>query len=223
MIYGCNSVLKTRLISLLCLLGAACVLSGCATTVPQLGQDAFNAALEQSGLKVDALLSTGNQEEAIGVLESLSKSNPARKEPWVRKAKIYFDAENYGQAIVSADEALQRDTTDRTAKSIRAVSGLRVATQSLADLRTDVELKGSARTDAISLAKVLRETLGEDVLVPPAEIEARRRREAAARAHALQLQNQRAAAKPAARAPASPPPAAASSSGSGGDPFSVLK
>ena len=201
------------------------MLSGCATTVPQLGQDAFNAALEQSGLKVDALLNSGNQEEAINVLESLSKSNPARKEPWVRKAKIYFDAENYGQAIVSADEALQRDTTDRTAKSIRAVSGLRVATQSLSDLRTDVELKGSARSDAIGLAKVLREALGEDVLVPPAEIEARRRREAAAKAHAVQLQNQRAAApRSAPRAPvATPAPSASASSGGGGDPFSVLK
>ena len=37
------------------------------------------------------------------------------------------------------------------------------------DLRGDVELKGDARSDAVGLAKVMRETLGEEVLVPPEE------------------------------------------------------
>jgi len=129
----------------------------------------FSTAMAQSNASADVMLEKGNREEAVKILDDLAKKNPGRKDPWVRLAKIHFDGENYAQAIVAAEEALQRDSADRTAKSIRAVGGLRVAAQSLADLRGDVELKGDARSDAVGLAKVMRETLGEDVLVPPEE------------------------------------------------------
>jgi len=189
------------------------VLSGCATNSVPMSQEEFLAAMDKSSLSVDTLLSKGNQEEAVKVLGDLAKKNPGRKEPWVRMAKVYFDAENYAQAIVASEEALQRDTTDRTAKSIRAVSGLRVATQSLFDLRTDVELKGNARSDAVGLAKVMRETLGEDVLVPPAELEARKKREAAMRAKPRPLPKKTDGMNDAAPA----------SAASGANPFSVLR
>ncbi|MCB4359507.1 tetratricopeptide repeat protein [Quatrionicoccus australiensis] len=172
--------------------------------------------MEQSDLKVDSLLAKGNQEEAIGVLADVAKKNPTRKEPWLRMAKAYFDAENYGQAIVASDEVLQRDSTDRTAKSILAVSGLRVATRSLTELRADAELRGNARSDAVSLAKALRETLQEDVLVPSADLEAKRKRDAAAKARMLANPRQKAVAPV-----ANPTPASGGASGS--DPFSVLK
>jgi septal ring factor EnvC (AmiA/AmiB activator) len=97
---------------------------------------------------------------------------------------------------------------------------LRVSAQSLTDLKNDIELKGNARTDAASLAKVMRETLGEDVLVPPAELEARKKREAAAAAA-------RARAKAEARkregGESTGNPAPVASGGSGGDPFGMLK
>lgn len=193
--------------------GLIAALSGCATNSAPMSQDEFLAAMDKSSLSVDSLLSKGNQEEAVKVLGELAKKNPGRKEPWVRMAKVYFDAENYAQAIVASEEALQRDTTDRTAKSIRAVSGLRVATQSLFDLRSDVELKGNARSDAVGLAKVMRETLGEDVLVPPAELEARRKREAAMRAKPRPVPKKTDGTSDTAPAPAS----------SGANPFSVLR
>lgn len=195
------------------------VFAGCASNKLPLSKEDFGAAMEQSGLKVDALLEKGNQEEAIAILGDLAKTNPARKEPWVRMAKAYFDAGNYGQAIVSADEALHRDAADRTAKSILAVSGLRVATRSLAELRNDVELRGSARSDAVGLAKMLRETLGEDVLVPPPEVEVKKRRDDSARIRAAQRAKQREVT-----APVSGAHQGGGSSASGGsDPFSVLK
>ncbi|MBS1158034.1 MAG: putative lipoprotein [Proteobacteria bacterium] len=179
-------------------------------------QDDFLEVMGKSNTKVDELLEKGSQEEAVGVLGDLAKKSPDRKEPWVRIAKIYFDAGNYAQAIVASEEVLQRDATDRSAKSIRAVAGLRVATQSLGDLRNDVELKGNARSDAASLAKVMRETLGEDVLVPPSELEARKKREAAAAAtHA----KPRVKKKEIPAVVSAPPPAAASS----GNPFGSLK
>ncbi|MDR0777370.1 MAG: tetratricopeptide repeat protein [Azonexus sp.] len=190
------------------------VLSGCASNKLVMTKEEFVQAMSQSGAQVDALLEKGESGEAVTVLADLAKRNPDRKEPWGRMAKIQFDSGNYAQAIVSAEEVLQRDNTDRTAKSIRAVAGLRVASQSLADLRNDVELKGNARADAASLAAVMRETLGEDVLVPPAELEARKKREAAA-----------AAARAKARAkPASViAPDDEKQPARGGDPFSQLK
>jgi tetratricopeptide (TPR) repeat protein len=199
---------------LVVLMAVFITLSGCATDKMPMSQDEFLAAMSNSNIKIESLLDKGNQEEAVLVLGNLAKQNPDRKEPWARMAKVYFDAGNYAQAIVSAEEVLQRDTSDRPAKSIRAVAGLRVAAQSLTDLRNDVELKGNARSDAAGLAKVMRETLGEDVLVPPEELEERKKREAAA---AARTKARLAARKKATTESVSPP------AQSGGDPFNVLK
>jgi len=206
------------------LLGAF-LISGCATDKIPMSQDAFMEAMKTSEIKVDSLLDKGNQEEAVRILGDLAKKNPDKKEPWGRMARIQFDAGNYSQAIVSAEEVLQRDTTDRAAKSIRAVAGLRVATQSLNDLRNDVELKGNARSDAAGLAKVMRETLGEDVLVPPAELEARKKKEAAAAAAAARAKARAAEArrKESGSGEAAAPVSHAAPASSGGDPFSVFK
>lgn len=156
-----------KYLSSLLFVGTVIAVSGCASKNTPMSQEEFSTAMAQSSASADSLLEKGNREEAVKVLNDLAKKNPGRKDPWVRMARIHFDGENYAQAIVAAEEALQRDNTDRTAKSIRAVGGLRVAAQSLNDLKGDVELKGDARSDAVGLAKVMRDTLGEDVLVPP--------------------------------------------------------
>jgi len=200
--------------------GCVTVMAGCSGGKVKMSQEEFLDAYSQSNAKIDSLLEKGNQEDAIKILGDLSKKNPDRKEPWARQAKIYFDAGNYSQAIVAAEEVLQRDTTDRAAKSIRAVAGLRVSAQSLTDLKNDIELKGNARTDAASLAKVMRETLGEDVLVPPAELEARKKREAAAAAARAKA---RAEARKREGGEASSGTSSVASGGSGGDPFGMLK
>ncbi|WYX08968.1 hypothetical protein WJ978_25280 [Achromobacter xylosoxidans] len=98
--------------------------------------------------------------------QEIAQRNPSRGEPWSYIAKIRFDEQKYGEAIVAADEALNRDSNDFTAKTVRAVGGLRVAMQSLADLRADALLAGNARSDAVALAAAMRETLGQDVLFP---------------------------------------------------------
>ncbi|TVO63461.1 tetratricopeptide repeat protein [Denitromonas ohlonensis] len=194
-------------------------LQACATKPLPLSQEAFSSAMAVSGVKVDVLVGEAKLDEAVGLLAKMAEDNPAQKEPWVRMARIHFEAENYGNAIVAADEALQRDSTDMTAKGLRAVSGLRVATQSLAELRDDTNLKGSARADALSLAKVLRETLGEDVLVPPVSAEAKRREE--------ELEVRAKPRRKVRRAPVAVAPSPATRSPTplpvDGDPFSVLK
>lgn len=199
-------------LSLVFCMGGVLVLSGCASKNMPMTQEEFSTAMAQSNASADAMLEKGNREEAVKILDDLAKKNPGRKDPWVRLAKIHFDGENYAQAIVAAEEALQRDNADRTAKSIRAVGGLRVAAQSLADLRGDVELKGDARSDAVGLAKVMRETLGEDVLVPPEE---KKKKPAPT------------AARPKAAAPgqasAMPSPATQKSQAATGNPFGALR
>lgn len=96
---------------------------------------------------------------------------PTAKEPWARLAESYFEAADYGNAILAAQEVLQRDSADARAASVLAVSGLRVSTQALGTLRTqNSNLPADTRTQAEGLTRTLRELLGESVLVPqPAE------------------------------------------------------
>ena len=201
---------------LVAVLGMSGALLGCAANNASLKPEEFSAAFEQSSRSVDVLLQQGNQKDALKILDDLAARNPERKEPWARKARVQFDAGNYAQAITAAEEVLQRDPADRTAKSIRAVAGLRVATQSLNELRSDVELKGNARSDAIGLVKVMRDTLGESVLVPPAAAKAESTGPRSA-AVAPRASQGRARAVHRKAAPASEAGAA------GGDPFGALK
>ncbi|MFT3857866.1 MAG: hypothetical protein QM742_10340 [Aquabacterium sp.] len=116
----------------------------------------------------DKALQAGQMDKAIDQLDAAIKVDPAAKAPWLRKAQIHFDAREYGQAITQAQEVLQRDVHDLTAKSILAVSGLRVSAAALEQLRKANEVSGSARSEAESVARVIREALGEPILVPAA-------------------------------------------------------
>ncbi|MBA4094433.1 MAG: hypothetical protein C0489_10130 [Candidatus Accumulibacter sp.] len=79
-------------------------------------------------------------------------------------AQMRFDADNYGEAIVNALEALERDPDDTLANSIAAASGLRVSSKSLGELARKNKINGDVKTEAQELAKLLRSSLGEDVL-----------------------------------------------------------
>ncbi|NIE65736.1 hypothetical protein [Burkholderia sp. Ax-1719] len=159
--------MKKRVFSMLTGAAIACgVMAGCTTTPTNplaASPDAFNKALADA----DALSKAGNQNDALEAYQKLAAADPTREEPWSRIAQVQFQQQHYGQAIVAAQEALQRDQTDRGAKSVLAVAGLRVATESLGELRQDASLQGDAKSDAQTLAKQLRDTLGEDSLFPP--------------------------------------------------------
>ena len=207
-------------------LAMAVLVTGCASTPQKMSQDDYSQYLKTTTTQVDQLLAESKRDEAVGLLAKAAELGPESKEPWVRIARIQFDGGKYGEAIVAAGEVLQRDPADRVAKSVRAVSGLRVATESLADLRSDTEMTGSARGDAVALAKVMRESLGESVLIPPPtpeELEARRLEE-----EREKNLKQKPKAKPKARVKKTLPaasveqvPAATAANGSG--PFGALK
>ncbi|MCX4165004.1 MULTISPECIES: M48 family metallopeptidase [Paraburkholderia] len=158
--------MKQRLFLKLSGVVLACgVIAGCATQANNVAPtpEAFNKSLADA----DTVAKGGDQDRAMALYQALAKSDPTREEPWSRIAQIQFSQAHYGQAIVAAQEALQRDQTDRQAKSVLAVAGLRVATQSLGELRQDASLAGDAKSDAQALAKELRDTLGEASLFPP--------------------------------------------------------
>jgi ABC-type Na+ efflux pump permease subunit len=115
----------------------------------------------------DKAMKAGKTSVAMEQLDEAIRLEPSSKHPWLKKAQIYFDARQYGQAISAAQEVQQRDNSDLTAKSILAVSGLRVSADALDQLRKANEVTGSTRTEAESVSKLIREALGEPILVPP--------------------------------------------------------
>lgn len=181
----------------------ACValLSACATTGEGAGAVTKAATMETSIAAAEAAVAAGQPDKAHALLKGAGQAFPADKTPWVRMAQMHFDADNYGEAIVDALEALQRDPDDTLANSIAAVSGLRVSSKALGELTRKNKLSGDVKSEAQDLAKLLRSSLGEEVLVPRAKPVSRPRPAATS------------------TAAASAPKSASSSS----DPFGALK
>lgn len=197
-----------RLLSLLsCALLIA--LTGCATTAPVESPEQVRARhLGEAVAQVEALQAAGKKVEAVAVMARFVELYPDSGDGWLQISRMNFDAGEYGAAIVAAEKVLGLKGDHRVARSVQAVSGLRIAAEALSALRDDEEMTGSARADAVNLARVLRETLGESVLVRP-------RTQAAPRPAARPPQ------QPAARAPAAAP--ARAQPEVDGDPFSVLR
>ncbi len=141
------------------LLGAA----ACTTTPPSVAT-LMPPTYDELMASADDAHKKGGVVEAMSLYERAAKADPARKQPWGRIAQTQFDARNYGAAIIAAQEVLQRDTTDITAKSILAVSGLRVSAHALEQLRQVNALGGNTRDEAQMLARIMRDALGESIL-----------------------------------------------------------
>jgi predicted Zn-dependent protease len=142
------------------------MLMGCAEMAQKGAETKAVPSLEAMLAQSNAVFSTGQPEKATALLKNATKLYPTEKAPWLQMAQIQFDSANYGDAIISALEALHRDPADKLGNSIVAVSGLRLSSKALADLSQQNNLSGSVRTEAQDLAKLLRESLGESVLVP---------------------------------------------------------
>jgi hypothetical protein len=156
------------------------LLSACASTEPVVAHAAKPASTMAAAMSdADAAVLAGQNDKAYAILKKAGSTFPTDKTPWVRMAQMHFDSTNYGAAIVDAQEALQRDPDDTLSNSIVAVSGLRVTSKALADLSRKNNLTGNVRTEAQDLARLLRTSLNEDVLVPNSHPAVARAREAA--------------------------------------------
>jgi tetratricopeptide (TPR) repeat protein len=182
----------------------AILLSACATTKkPEVAEQPPVPTMEELLAKAADASTAGRKEDAVTLWKEAAAAYPADKAPWSSIAQTRYDAGQYGDAIVSAQEVLVRDPNDRLANSIIAISGLRLSTRALADLSRQNNLSGSIRTESQDLAKLLRESLGEQVLVPPPAPAA--------------------PAKAVARGRAKPRVKQAAAGASGADPFGALK
>lgn len=150
----------------------------------------------------------GQVDAALSVLDDAARVDPTSKAPWMRKTQLHFQSGNYGAAVVSAQEVLARDPGDDVADSYLVVSSLRIAIATLARMQGAEGLSGAARTEAERLAASMRETLGQDILVP----------QAATPGPPARAVRRTAPARPAAPEPAAPRVPALPS-----DPFSVLQ
>ena len=199
-------------------LGVGLLMVGCASAPPPPPTAApavqpLQQYMQEAGQAADA----GSKERARDVYRTAAKTYPTSKEPWLKLAEDYFEAANYGQAILAAQEVIQRDPADSLATSVLAVSGLRVSASALSTLRQQQSpLNGGTRSEAEGLARILRDLLGEPVLVP-------RPVAASATAAAPVPDKARQPARPAAAKLAVTPVPAAASPATSTDPFNVLK
>lgn len=144
------------------------MLSACATTSPPAATPlAVTTSVKAAMAEANAAALSGRPDKAYVLLKQATAAYPADKAPWVRMAQMRFESNNYGEAIVNALEALHRDPDDTLANSVVAVSGLRLSSKALADLTRKNNLSGTVRSEAQDLARLLRNSLNEEVLVAP--------------------------------------------------------
>ena len=150
-------------------LGCALLLTACASGGPATPVAAPVATFSNVMDEADAALKAGQTDKAYAILKGATSAFPKEKKPWLQLAQMKFDRASYGEAINDALEVLQRDPVNRMANSIVAVSGLRLSSKAIADLTRQNNLNGSLRSEARDLTKVLRTSLGEEVVLRPAK------------------------------------------------------
>ena len=148
------------------------LLAACATTTQPVAEATpapQQVSLQELIQQGEAAQQQGHREQSRSRYREAASAYPTSKPPWQKLAEGYFEAGEYGNAILAAQEVLQRDPQDRMAHSILAVAGLRVSASSLTALRDPrTDLPASSREEAVLLTQTLRETLGEKTLVLPA-------------------------------------------------------
>ena len=158
-----------RVLSATILTFSLIALTGCASapTVEVESPPAVEALTELMTRAEGFAAVSGGREQARDAYRQAAKAYPTSKLPWSKLGESYFESKDYGNAILAAQEVLERDPTDRAALGFLAVSGLRVSSHALFNLRTEgAAANGSIRTEAEALAATLRGVLGESVLFP---------------------------------------------------------
>jgi Tetratricopeptide repeat len=147
---------------------AALLLGGCASSPPPSAEPApAVVSLEEWLVRGDAARKEGLQEAARSAYRDGAKAYPTEKQPWLRLADSYFQSGDYGNAVLAAQEAVQRDPKDNAAHSLLAVSGLRITAGSLSALREQSGYPVGSREEALDVTRRLREALSDPTLLAP--------------------------------------------------------
>ncbi len=147
----------------LCL--AFVVLTGCAS-LEQRAKVPEPPSMARMMAEADVAIAAGDVERASKVFAAAAATYPAEVAPWSRLTRLSFERGNYAAAIRHAQEVIVRAPDDSFAHSVIAASGLRLASAALAELGRTNGVSGDLRTEAKSLAKLLRANLGTRELVP---------------------------------------------------------
>lgn len=202
---------------------ASAFLMACATHSGPISPEQAAADLQSRIEQAQAARQSGDLTKATALLQDAATANPTSKQPWVKLAQMQFEANNYSAAIVAAEEALQRDATDPTALSVMSVSGLRIAANALQQLRKGSAVSGSTRAEAEALARTIRESLGEDVLVPGAPAAKASGATGSAAQPAANRHHRPSSSSRASNTSANAPDKASTATAGGRNPFNVLQ
>ena len=137
----------------------ATALIACGSARPPASSDSL---LKQANEAINA----GAQDRAAELLIQATRQNPTSEVAWIKLAQVQFDRQDYPKAIDAATEALARSPNSAEARSIIFVSSMRLAVTSLSEIRADTPLSDSNKSEAETLVKELRDTLGESILIP---------------------------------------------------------
>lgn len=212
--------IRSRLFALAATLLSAQLMFGCATT----GGPGQSGNVGQELIKeAQQAVASGARQRAQSLLEEATRNNPTDKQPWIKLAQLHFEQGRYAQAITAGQEVLARDGSNLDARSIVLVSSLRIAAKSLEELSSANQLAGDTRSEARKVTHLLRETLGESVLVPANKSTASAEHRNEAEAETVDRPPVRRVAKPARAKPVAPKPATATSSTGDSDPFRSLR
>lgn len=212
--------IRSRLIVMVPALLSVQLMYGCASTggagqSANVGQELIREAQQAAA--------SGARQRAQSLLEEATRSNPTDKQPWVKLAQLHFEQGRYAQAIVAGQEVLARDAGNLEAHSIILVSSLRVAAKSLEELSSTNQLVGDTRTEARKVTHLLRETLGETVLVPGNKSAASAEHRNDADAEPIEKAPVKRVVRPVRPKPEAPKPASATSGAVDSDPFRSLR
>lgn len=210
-----NRVLGGALVLVSVLSMAGCASTGGSGESVNIGQELVKEAQQA--------VSSGARLRAQSLLEEATRSNPTDKQPWIKLAQLHFEQGRYAQAITAGQEALARDSANLDARSIVLVSSLRIAAKSLEELSASNQLAGDTRIEARKVTHLLRETLGETVLVPTNKSAPSSEHKKEDEAETTVKAPARRATRPPRSKPKAPKPATASSSTGDSDPFRSLR
>lgn len=155
----------TTLPTLYRLLGASALIATMAACSTAPVAPPATVPLQDMLAKAAQAASAGQNAQALTLWKAASSAHPADKTAWGHLAKSKFDAAQYGEAIVNAQEVLVRDPNDRAANTIIATSALRLARGALADLGRQGGMPVTLQKDALDVARVLRESAGRTELM----------------------------------------------------------
>jgi tetratricopeptide (TPR) repeat protein len=148
-----------------CVLLAACATNSGTPTPPP--KAPAQASLQELMQRAEVSAKSNRLEASRLEYREAAKAYPTSALPWSKLAEDYFEKGDHGNAILAAQEVVQREPQNVVAQSVLAVSGLRVSNAALTSLRAQQSgVPTSTREQATALTRTLREALGEYALVP---------------------------------------------------------